>query len=139
MWMLGGRGWRGGKSTQHNQPFGLLDAIAIGLGIPQRFPGRVFGVFDLVAGAVSDEDGFAPPFDDYLCFVVRVLPLEEMWRWERGKELTFFPSGIAARSISTFACARTSAEADMLTRKSGHFLIFSPHSHFSRDHLPPLF
>ena len=31
---------------------------------------------------------------------------------------TFLPSGIAARSISTFACASTSAEADMLTRKS---------------------
>ena len=31
---------------------------------------------------------------------------------------TFLPSGIAARSISTLACARTSAEADMLTRKS---------------------
>lgn len=32
--------------------------------------------------------------------------------------LTFLPSGIAAKSISTFAWARTSAEADMLTRKS---------------------
>lgn len=33
-------------------------------------------------------------------------------------ELTFLPSGIALRSTSTLACARTSAEADMLTRKS---------------------
>jgi len=32
--------------------------------------------------------------------------------------LTFLPKGIAARSISTLAWARTSAEADMLTRKS---------------------
>ena len=31
---------------------------------------------------------------------------------------TFLPSGIAARSISTLAWAKTSAEADMLTRKS---------------------
>ena len=31
---------------------------------------------------------------------------------------TFFPSGIASSSISTLACARTSAEAAMLTRKS---------------------
>ena len=33
-------------------------------------------------------------------------------------ERTFLPSGIAFNSISTFACASTSAEADMLTRKS---------------------
>lgn len=31
---------------------------------------------------------------------------------------TFLPSGIAAKSTSTFACASTSAEAAMLTRKS---------------------
>ena len=31
---------------------------------------------------------------------------------------TFLPSGMAARSISTLAWAKTSAEADMLTRKS---------------------
>ena len=31
---------------------------------------------------------------------------------------TFLPSGMAPRAISTLAWARTSAEADMLTRKS---------------------
>ena len=31
---------------------------------------------------------------------------------------TFLPSGMAFNSISTLACASTSAEADMLTRKS---------------------
>ena len=36
----------------------------------------------------------------------------------RTAELTFLPSGMAARSISTLAWAKTSAEADMLTRKS---------------------
>jgi hypothetical protein len=38
---------------------------------------------------------------------------------EEGGNLTFFPSGIAFKSTSTFAIAKTSAEADMLTRKSG--------------------
>jgi hypothetical protein len=36
----------------------------------------------------------------------------------KGCQRTFLPSGMAARSISTLAWARTSAEADMLTRKS---------------------
>lgn len=39
---------------------------------------------------------------------------------ESLKGRTFFPSGICAKSTSTFACASTSAEADMLTRKSVH-------------------
>ena len=51
-------------------------------------------------------------------------------RYERGQrlgvvlcawlemELTFLPSGMALKSISTFAWASTSADADMLTRKS---------------------
>lgn len=39
-------------------------------------------------------------------------------RVKRTAELTFLPNGIALRSNSTLACARTSAEADMLTRKS---------------------
>src|SRR5579862_929588 len=37
-----------------------------------------------------------------------------MWRQQR----TFFPSGMADRSTSTLAMARTSADADILTRKS---------------------
>jgi hypothetical protein len=36
----------------------------------------------------------------------------------KGGGFTFLPSGMAARSISTLACARTSADAAMLTRKS---------------------
>ena len=39
-------------------------------------------------------------------------------RAHEGWRRTFLPSGMAARSISTLAWAKTSAEADMLTRKS---------------------
>ena len=65
---------------------------------------------------MADEDGLATPFDDYLfgenqyqctCNNLGI-----------GPNHTFLPSGMAAKSISTFACASTSAEADMLTRKS---------------------
>lgn len=34
--------------------------------------------------------------------------------------LTFLPSGIVERSTSTFAIAKTSAEADIFTRKSNN-------------------
>lgn len=40
------------------------------------------------------------------------------WCSGGNSKRTFLPSGIALRSISTLAWARTSAEADMLTRKS---------------------
>jgi hypothetical protein len=43
---------------------------------------------------------------------------------------TFLPSGMAARSTSTLAMAKTSAEADMLTRKSGASIVSQP-SQFS--------
>lgn len=36
----------------------------------------------------------------------------------KGWRRTFLPSGMAERSTSTLAMARTSADADMLTRKS---------------------
>lgn len=52
--------------TQHDEPFGLLDAVAVGLGVAQCFPFGVFGCFDLVFGAVADKDGFAAPFNDDL-------------------------------------------------------------------------
>ena len=52
--------------TEHDEPFGLLDAIAIGLRISERFPLYGLGFLDLVGGAVADEDGLATPFDDYL-------------------------------------------------------------------------
>lgn len=52
--------------TEHYKPFGLLHAVRVRLRIPERFPLRVFGCFDLVGRAVADEDGLAAPFDDYL-------------------------------------------------------------------------
>lgn len=48
------------------------------------------------------------------CSFVRVMSVGAL----ESPLLTFLPSGIRLRSISTLACARTSAEADMLTRKS---------------------
>ena len=52
--------------TKHNEPFGLLDTIAVGLRISERFPFDVLGVLDFVGGAMADEDGLAAPFDDDL-------------------------------------------------------------------------
>jgi hypothetical protein len=52
--------------TQHDEPFGLLDAVLVGLGVAQGFPLGVFGFFDLGLGAVADEDGLASPFDNDL-------------------------------------------------------------------------
>ena len=70
---------------------------------------------------MADEDGLPAPFDDDLFrkenqyqFAFAAAGEER----EGGKQHTFLPSGMAAKSISTFACASTSAEADMLTRKS---------------------
>ena len=37
------------------------------MGVSKGFPFCVFGFFDFVWSAVADEDGFAAPFDDYLC------------------------------------------------------------------------
>ena len=47
---------------------------------------------------------------------------------------TFFPSGMLARSTSTLAMAKTSAEADMLTRKS----VWFPVSAFRSQLSPPV-
>ncbi len=56
-----------GKSrTNHNQPFRLLDTFRVRLGISERLPFRIFGFFDLITGAVTDEYGLASPFDDDL-------------------------------------------------------------------------
>ena len=52
--------------TEHNEPFGLLNAIAVRLRISKRFPFHILGVLDFVGGAVADEDGLTAPFDDYL-------------------------------------------------------------------------
>lgn len=101
-----------GSLTKHDQPLRLLNTVAIGLGITKRLPLGALGLLDLVAGTVTDEDGLASPLDDDLR---RIRKLTAMMN---SAILTFLPSGIDSRSISTLAWARTSAEADMLTRKS---------------------
>ena len=60
-----------GGHTEHYQPFGLLDAVGIWLGVSECFPFCFFCFFDFVGGAVPDEDWFAAPFDDYLCELFR--------------------------------------------------------------------
>ena len=53
--------------TQHDQPLGLLDTVAVGLGVTQRLPLGVLGLLDFALGAVTDEDGLASPLDNDLC------------------------------------------------------------------------
>jgi hypothetical protein len=52
--------------AQHDEPFGLLDTVRVGLGVAQGFPLGVFGFLDFALGAVADEDGLASPFDNDL-------------------------------------------------------------------------
>lgn len=103
--------------AQHDEPLGFLDTVVVGLRVAEGLDVYGAGVFDFRFGAVADEDGLAAPFDDYLEKKFSVMRIEISGE-ERLEYLTFLPSGIAARSTSTLACARTSADADMLTRKS---------------------
>ena len=64
---------------------------------------------------MADEDGLAAPFDNYLTTEISTVAFQLGGRRNRH---TFLPKGMAAKSISTLACASTSAEADILTRKS---------------------
>jgi hypothetical protein len=101
--------------TNHDQPFWLLDTILIPLRVPQCLDFDVLGFLDLVCGSVADEDWLATPFDDNL----RPFSILNDPRNKRNISiLTFLPSGIVDRSTSTFAIAKTSAEADIFTRKS---------------------
>ena len=75
--------------AQHDQPLGLLDAVSISLRVAQLADVDGFGLFDLGGGAVSDEDGLAAPFDDYLGSLDQGLGREgERWG-ERGCGLHF--------------------------------------------------
>lgn len=71
---------------------------------------------------MADEDGLAAPFDDDLNLNYQILKLKDGCEEEN---CTFLPSGMAARSISTLACASTSADAAMLTRKSARGCVVS--------------
>jgi hypothetical protein len=59
---------------------------------------------------------------EYLTDSASLISDSVRWRMKTGLPrhlmMTFLPSGMAERSTSTFAWASTSAEADMLTRKS---------------------
>lgn len=52
--------------TKHNQPFGLLHTVRVGLGIPQSGPLKFLSLFDLIWSTVTDEDGLSTPLDDNL-------------------------------------------------------------------------
>jgi hypothetical protein len=54
------------KHTKHDEPFGLLYTIRVGLRISESLPVVIVGLLDLISGAVADEDGLATPFDDDL-------------------------------------------------------------------------
>jgi hypothetical protein len=79
--------------TQHDEPLGFLDTVAVGLRVAQGFPFGVFCFFDFVLGAVADEDGFAAPFDDDLCGVsscwVEGAKVGQGW----GGDIRFCPRG----------------------------------------------
>ena len=50
--------------THHDEPFGLLDALGVCLGIAQGLHLDGVGLLNLVGCAVTDEDGLAAPLDD---------------------------------------------------------------------------
>lgn len=128
-------------NAEHDEPLGLLSALRVGLGVAQRLDVDRVGLSDLVRGAVADEDGLSTPLREVECCVdstervgvrVRLSGCEEAERLVSSGlrtptthssqmltlMMTFFPSGIDPMSTSTLARARTSAEADMLARKS---------------------
>jgi hypothetical protein len=47
-----------GAHTEHDQPFGSLDTVVVGLGITERLDVDLVGLLNLVGGSVSDENGF---------------------------------------------------------------------------------
>lgn len=55
-----------GANPQHDEPFGLLDAVGVGLRVSQGFDLDGVGFLDLVGCSVADEDGLASPFDNDL-------------------------------------------------------------------------
>ena len=86
---------------------------------------------------MADKDGLPAPFDDDLDCLQNVNGLQYTDMTMVVKR-TFLPSGIAARSISTLACARTSADADMLTRKSVIRALDISHCASQRTSMPSL-
>ena len=112
------------RHTNHDQPFGLLDTIFVSLRVPQGLDFDALGFLDLVGCTMADKNGLASPFDENLFLSVLTELLHCVVH-------TFFPSGIVERSTSTLAMARTSAEADMLTRKSASVNLSAQSSNWS--------
>ena len=52
--------------TNHDQPFGFLDSIRIGLGISKTFDFDALSILDLVLGTMSNKHRLSSPFDDDL-------------------------------------------------------------------------
>jgi hypothetical protein len=74
---------------------------------------------------VANENGLSTPFDNDLKYHWRLeIKLYDgsnrsiVIRMLMCSRRTFFPSGIDERSTSTLAMAKTSADADMFTKKS---------------------
>lgn len=55
-----------GTHTKHDQPLWLLHSVIVRLGVPHRLPISSPGFLDLIRGSVSDEDGFAAPFNNHV-------------------------------------------------------------------------
>ena len=51
-------------NTQHDQPFWLLYAIAVGLRVTKLLPILILGLLDLVLCAMAYEDRLPAPLDD---------------------------------------------------------------------------
>lgn len=67
--------------AQHDKPFGLLNAVRIGLRVTETFPLSVFSFLNLVGSAVADEDGLSTPFDNNLRALVTRTKLERRPEW----------------------------------------------------------
>lgn len=52
--------------TKHDQPFGFLRTVLVGLRVTEGFPVDVSGFVDLVLCTVTDKDRLATPLDDHL-------------------------------------------------------------------------
>jgi len=52
--------------TNHDEPLGLLDTVAVGLGISEGGNVDLVGLLDLGGGTMANEDGLASPLDDDL-------------------------------------------------------------------------
>lgn len=103
--------------TKHDQPLRVLHTVLVLLRVTEGGNLDAVGFIDLFLGTVTNEDGLATPLDDNLLSTPGLISIYSKNAMP-DRSRTFLPSGIAPRPTSTLAWARTSAEADMLTKKS---------------------